>query len=73
MSLDTTIVFVVQCSKGGVTMDKKESRTTIRLSDELRALLYEEAKRQNRSVHNLMITILMDYFKKCESSSEAHD
>lgn len=54
-------------------MDKKESRTTIRLSDELRALLYEEAKRQNRSVHNLMITILMDYFKKCESSSEAHD
>ena len=54
-------------------MDKKESRTTIRLSDELRALLYEEAKRQNRSVHNLMITILMDYFKKRDVSSEAHD
>lgn len=54
-------------------MDKKESRTTIRLSDELRALLYEEAKRQNRSVHNLMITILMDYFKNRDVSSEAHD
>ena len=39
-----------------------ETRTTLRLPDDLKELLVEEAKRQNRSIHNLIITILLEYF-----------
>ena len=39
-----------------------ELRTTLRIPDELKQKLADEAKKQNRSVHNLIITILRDYF-----------
>ena len=39
-----------------------ETRTTLRIPDDLKKLLTEEAKKQNRSIHNLIITILRDYF-----------
>lgn len=39
-----------------------EPRTTLRLPDELKQKLADEAKKQNRSIHNLIITILRDYF-----------
>lgn len=41
-----------------------ETRTTLRLPDDLKRLLVEEAEKQNRSIHNLIITILLDYFAK---------
>ena len=40
----------------------QETRTTLRIPEDLKQLLIEEAKKQNRSVHNLIITILRDYF-----------
>ena len=39
-----------------------ETRTTLRIPDDLKKLLEAEARRQNRSIHNLIITILRDYF-----------
>ena len=42
----------------------QETRTTLRIPDDLKQLLVEEAKKQNRSVHNLIITILIEYFEK---------
>lgn len=39
-----------------------ETRTTLRIPDDLKKLLSDEAKKQNRSIHNLIITILRDYF-----------
>lgn len=42
----------------------EDTRTTLRLPAELKEKLVEEAKNQNRSVHNLIITILQDYFRK---------
>lgn len=39
-----------------------ETRTTLRLPDDLKQKLVDEARSQNRSVHNLIITILRDYF-----------
>lgn len=61
------------CGKGGVGMDepkeqkakkkrKSESRTTLRLPPELEALIKAEAEKQHRSRHNLMLSILWDYF-----------
>lgn len=41
-----------------------ETRTTLRIPNELKEKLAEEAKRQNRSIHNLIITILIEYFGK---------
>jgi predicted transcriptional regulator len=41
-----------------------ETRTTLRLPDELKKLLQAEAEKENRSVHNLIITILWKYFGK---------
>lgn len=41
-----------------------ETRTTLRIPNELKEKLAEEAKRQNRSIHNLIITILIEYFDK---------
>lgn len=40
----------------------QETRTTLRIPDDLKQLLVEEAKKQNRSIHNLIITILRDFF-----------
>jgi predicted HicB family RNase H-like nuclease len=42
----------------------EDTRTTLRLPSELKEKLMEEAKKQNRSVHNLIITILQNYFSK---------
>lgn len=41
-----------------------EGRTSIKLPEDLREKLIEEAEKQNRSVHNLIITILRDYFSE---------
>lgn len=40
-----------------------ETRTTLRIPDDLKKKLVEEAEKQNRSVHNLIITILRNYFE----------
>lgn len=42
----------------------RETRTTLRIPEDLKQLLVEEAKKQNRSTHNLIITILIEYFEK---------
>lgn len=42
----------------------QETRTTLRIPDDLKQLLVEEAKKQNRSIHNLIITILRGYFAR---------
>lgn len=41
---------------------KKETRTTLRIPDELKELIRKEAEEQHRSVHNLILAILWDYF-----------
>lgn len=41
----------------------EETRTTLRIPEDLKEKLRAEAERQNRSVHNLIITILRDYFE----------
>lgn len=40
-----------------------EGRTSIKIPPDLKKLLDDEAKKQNRSIHNLIITILRDYFE----------
>lgn len=42
----------------------QETRTTLRIPDDLKKQLSDEAKKQNRSIHNLIITILIEYFEK---------
>lgn len=42
----------------------QETRTTLRIPDDLKKKLSGEAKKQNRSIHNLIITILIEYFEK---------
>lgn len=39
-----------------------ETRMTLRLPNDLKTMLANEAKVQNRSIHNLIITILRSYF-----------
>ena len=39
-----------------------DTRTTLRIPAELKEKLKQEAQKQNRSVHNLIITILYNYF-----------
>ena len=41
-----------------------ETRTTLRIPAELKEKLAKEAEEQNRSAHNLIITILQEYFRK---------
>lgn len=41
-----------------------ENRTTLRLPSDLKAKLQEEAAKQHRSVHNLILAILLEYFEK---------
>lgn len=38
-------------------------RTTVKIPNELHALLKEEASKQKRSVHNLILMILWKYFE----------
>lgn len=42
----------------------QENRTSIKLPDDVREKLKEEAEKQNRSLANLIITILKDYTSK---------
>lgn len=41
-----------------------DKKMTLRLPQEIHEKLSEEAKAQNRSIHNLILTIIMDYFAK---------
>jgi hypothetical protein len=41
-----------------------ESRTSIKLPDELKELIKKEAEKQHRSIHNMIITILWEYFSE---------
>lgn len=42
----------------------EETRTTLRIPAELKDLLKNEAARQRRSIHNLILSILWEYFSK---------
>ena len=42
----------------------EETRMTLRLPNDLKELIAEEAEKQNRSLHNLIITILREYFNE---------
>lgn len=41
-----------------------DTRTTLRLPDELKEKLQKEAEAQHRSLHNLILSILWEYFSK---------
>ena len=41
-----------------------ESRTSIKLPDELKELIKKESEKQHRSIHNMIITILWEYFSE---------
>lgn len=43
-----------------------DQRTSIKIPKELREKLQAEANKQNRSVHNMIITILLEYFDQKE-------
>lgn len=43
-------------------MSENETRMTLRIPADLKKLLVEESQKQNRSIHNLIITILWNYF-----------
>lgn len=45
----------------------KETRTSLRLSEELKQRIIEEARKENRTMHNMIVTILLRYFSS-ESS-----
>ena len=40
----------------------KETRTSLRLSEELKPRIIEEARKENRTMHNMIVTILLRYF-----------
>ena len=46
---------------GGEIMEN-ETRLTLRITEKLKKLLLEESEKQNRSLNNLIITILLNYF-----------
>ena len=41
-----------------------EGRTSIKLPPEIMEKLRQEAEKQNRSVHNMIVTILKKYFSE---------
>lgn len=41
---------------------ENETRLTLRIPGKLKKLLLEESEKQNRSLNNLIITILLNYF-----------
>ena len=43
-----------------------ETRMTLRLPNDLKQLISVEAEKQNRSIHNLIITILRKYFENSQ-------
>lgn len=45
-----------------------KTRTNITIEKDLKKQLEEEAKKQNRSFNNLVITILKEYIKKNKST-----
>lgn len=42
----------------------EDTRTTLRIPADLKEKLIKKAKEDNRSVHNLIITILSEYFRE---------
>jgi len=59
--LDTILISCYDADEGGARV-KEETRTTLRIPEDLKEKLRAEAEKQNRSLHNLIITILRDYF-----------
>lgn len=47
---------------------KQEPPTPIRFPDDLKALLLEQADKENRSLSNMIITIVKEYYDKKGSS-----
>lgn len=47
-----------------MTISENKTRTNITIEKELKKQLEEEAKKQNRSFNNLVITILKEYMQK---------
>jgi predicted HicB family RNase H-like nuclease len=45
-------------------MPRTKSQTAFRLDQELMERLRKEARKQNRSINNLVETILLNHFKK---------
>lgn len=41
-----------------------EGRTSVKIPPEIMEKLRKEAEKQNRSVHNTIVTILKEYFSK---------
>jgi len=54
---------MLHSQQGGMAMIEKETRTTLRLPPDLKDKLTKEAKAENRSLHNLIITILQNHAK----------
>ena len=42
----------------------KEYRMTLRISEELKRKILDEAKKENRNFHNMVVTILLRYFSQ---------
>ena len=40
---------------------ESETKTTLRIPNDVKEILKKEAERQHRSLHNLMLAILYDY------------
>jgi predicted HicB family RNase H-like nuclease len=40
---------------------ESETKTTLRIPNDVKEILKQEAERQHRSLHNLMLAILYDY------------
>jgi len=49
-----------------MTISKDNTRTNITISKELKKGLEKLAKKENRSLNNLIITVLENYFKSTE-------
>ena len=47
----------------------QKKKLTLTVPLDVHAKLTKEAERQNRSVHNLLLTMIRDYFDKQESNS----
>lgn len=51
-----------------MAISEDKTRTNITIEKDLKKQLEEEAKKQNRSFNNLVITILKEYIKKNKST-----
>lgn len=52
---------MIQSGEGGAIMEG-ETKMTLRIPPDLKEQLKGESEKQNRSIHNLIITILREYF-----------